>query len=226
MSVEELGWLDSAEGWRQSTEISETYKEVAKKASAGIKKTQKDEKKAKKYDFLLASFLVELILKKKYDDLLEKLFPALDAWYGTNFLLGIISLVYPPVSHEIRKAIGLTPISFEFIIQDEPQVFNPESIPDKIRMRINDWIEDMHNVIRLESSTIITERSLRLIIYDETIRDFCMTTLLFFFWELRYTMTPLIARNYTDFILKELEKTLKETLPELQKSWTEEGLEI
>lgn len=226
MSIEDLGWLDSAEGWRQSTEISETYRESAKKASAGIKKTQKDEKKAKKYDFLLASFLVELILKKKYDTILEKLFPALDAWYGANFLLWILSLVYVPISHKIRKTSWLTPISFEFIIPDELQVFHPESIPEQIRTRINDWIEDMHGVIRLESSTIITERSLRLIIYDETIRDFCMTTLLFFFWELKYTMTPSIARNYTDFILKELEKTLKETLPELRISWIEEGLEI
>lgn len=226
MSVEELWWLDSAEGWRQSTEISEAYKESAKKASAGIKKTQKDEKKAKKYDFLLASFLVELILKKKYDSILEKLFPALDAWYGTNFLLGIMSLIYPPVSHEIRKSLWQSPISFEYVIQDDLQVFHPESIPEQIRIRINDWIEDMHSVIRLESSTLITERSLRLIIYDETIRDFCMTTLLFFFWELKFSMTPTIARNYTDFILKELEKTLKETLSEWRISWIEEGLEI
>ena len=226
MSIEELGWLESVEGPKQSSEISEKYKESAKKASAGIKKTQKDEKKAKKYDFLLAKFLVELILKNKYDSLLEKLFPALDAWYGTNFLLWILSLVYVPISNEIRKASGSSPVKFEFIIPKQEQEFHPDNIPEQIRIRINDWIEDMHAVVRFESSAIISERSLSLIIYDQTIRDFCKSTLLFFFSELKYTMSDGVASNYTDFILKELEKTLKHTLWELKGDWTGEGLEL
>jgi hypothetical protein len=45
-----------------------------KKASAGIKRTQKDEKKAKKQDILLANFLVQLILDRKYDNILVNLF--------------------------------------------------------------------------------------------------------------------------------------------------------
>ncbi len=226
MSIEELWWIDSAEGPIQSNEISESYKESAKKASAGIKKTQKDEKKAKKYDFLLASFLVEMILKKKYDILLGKLFPALDAWYGANFLLWILSLVYIPISHEIRKNSWSPQINFEFIIQDALQVFHPESIPTQIRTRINDWIEDMHSVIRFEVSSIITERSLRLIIYDTTIREFTRETLIFFFSELHYTLSQSTAESYTDFILKELEKTFKEILPELRKDWGNIGLKL
>ena len=226
MSLEELGWLESAEGPQQSSEISEKYKESAKKASAGIKKTQKDEKKAKKYDFLLAKFLVELILKKKYDTLLEKLFPALDAGYGTNFLLGILSLVYIPISHEIRKNSWLPPVQFKFIFPSERQEFHPENIPEQIRARINDWIEDLHTVIKLEASSLITERSLRLIIYDTNIREFISITLVFFFEELKYSLSETTAQNYTDFILKELEKTLKVTLPELRREWTEAGLEL
>ena len=63
MSLEDFSPVESSEwGWN-STEISEKYKEAAKKAGAGIKRTQKDESKAKKYDFLLAKFLVKMILK-------------------------------------------------------------------------------------------------------------------------------------------------------------------
>lgn len=226
MSIEEIGWLESAEGPQQSSEVSEKYKESAKKASAGIKKTQKDEKKAKKYDFLLAKFLVELILKNKYDGLLEKLFPALDAWYGTNFLLGILSLVYVPISNEIRKNSWLPKVQFEFQIPSKKQEFHPDKIPDEIRIRINDWIDDLHAVVRLESSAIISERSLGLIIYDQTIRDFTKVTLMFFFLELQFQITDGLASNYTDFILKELEKTLKHTLWELKGDWRAEGLEL
>ena len=226
MSLEDIGWLESAEGPQQSSEISEKYKESAKKASAGIKKTQKDEKKAKKYDFLLAKFLVELILKNKYDTLLEKLFPALDAGYGTNFLLGVLSLVYIPISNEIRRNSWMPEIRFEFIIPTEKQEFHPDKIPEQIRIRINDWIEDLHTVIKLEASSIITERSLRLIIYDTKIREFITITLIFFFQELRYYLSQSTAHSYTDFILKELEKTLKEILPELRHEWIEAWLEL
>ena len=226
MSIEELGWLESAEGPKQSSEISEKYKESAKKASAGIKRTQKDEKKAKKYDFMLAKFLVELILKNKYDILLEKLFPALDAWFGTNFLLGVLSLVYIPISNEIRNASWSPSVQFEFVIPENRQEFHPDNIPEPVRARINDWIEDLHTVIQLEASSIITERSLRLIIYDTKIREFIKTTLMFFFSELNYAISDSTAQNYTDFILKELEKTHKDILPELRKEWTDLGLEL
>ena len=83
----------------------------------------------------------------------------------------------------------------------------------------------MHSVIRLEASSIITERSLRLIIYDTTIRDFTRDTLIFFFRELNYIISPSTAESYTDFILKELEKTFKEILPELRKDWVNPEIE-
>jgi hypothetical protein len=43
-----------------------------------MKRTQKDEKKAKKYDMLLAGFLVKIIIDKKYDFILNPLFSTLD----------------------------------------------------------------------------------------------------------------------------------------------------
>ena len=55
-----------------------------------------------------------MILKKKYDTLLDQLFDCLDAGYGTNFLLGILSLVYLPISHEIRKFSQKQEIEFHY----------------------------------------------------------------------------------------------------------------
>jgi hypothetical protein len=43
-----------------------------------MKRTQKDEKKAKKYDMLLAGFLVKIIIDKQYDFILSPLFSCLD----------------------------------------------------------------------------------------------------------------------------------------------------
>ena len=130
--------------------------------------------------------------------------------------------MYIPISNEIRKSSGLPKIRFEFIIPTETQDFHPDHIPEQIRNRINAWIEDMHSVIQLEASSLITERSLRLIIYDTHIREFITLTLIFFFEELRYSISNSTAESYTDFILKELEKTLKYILPELRREWTDE----
>lgn len=227
MSIEEYNGPDESwEAWSQSSEISEKYKAAAKKAGAGIKRTQKDEKKAKKYDFLLAKFLVEMILKRKYDNLLDGLFACLDAGYGANFLLWILSLIYIPISSDIRKAMGKEDIEFHYIPSNQPIQFDDHDLDTQVRERVNNWIEDMESVVTLEVSSIITKRTLGLILYDEKVRSFTADVFAFFFSEINIDISDITSRSYSDFILWELEKSLKKNMPELQDKWTQEGLEI
>jgi len=227
MSIEDYWAIDEgSESWSQSSEISEKCKAAAKKAGAGIKRTQKDERKAKKYDFLLAKFLVEMILKKKYDELLEELFACLDAGYGTNFLLWILSLIYIPISDEIRKTSGKESIDFHYEPTTSPIDFDDHALDPQIRERVNMWIEDMECVVALEVSSIITKRTLWLILYDEKVRVFTSSVFTFFFHELHISITPSKSKSYSEFILWELEKSLKKNMPHLQEKWTAEGLEI
>lgn len=223
MSLEDYGAVESSEWWSNSAEISEKYKEAAKKARAWIKRTQKDEKKAKKYDFLLAKFLVEMILKRKYDILLDDLFSCLDLWYWTNFLLGILYLVYLPISHEIRKFSWKEELEFHYWISSEPEEFDDHNLPEWIRSRVNAWIDDMESVTSLEVSTITTKRNLHLIVYDEKVRKFTAEVFSFFFSELNITITDVKARNYSDFILWELEKKTKNIFEDIVESenWEE-----
>jgi len=227
MSIEDYWAIDEgSDSGSQSSEISEKYKAAAEKAGAGIKRTQKDERKAKKYDFLLARFLVEMILKKKYDDLLEELFVCLDAGYGTNFLLWILSLIYLPISNEIRKTNKKDFIEFEYEATTQPVNFDDHALDPEIRRRVNLWIEDMESVVALEVSSIITKRTLGLILYDEKVRTFTSSVFSFFFQELNITITQTKSKSYSEFILWELEKSLKKNMPELQWKWEAEGLEI
>jgi len=224
MSIEEYSSPDEgSESWSQSSEISEKYKAAAKKAGAWIKRTQKDEWKAKKYDFLLAKFLVEIIIKKKYDELLDDLFACLDAGYGTNFLLGILSLVYLPISDEIRTHSWKEKYIFDYEISWETLAFDDHDLPEAIRARVNAWIDDMESVVTMESSSIITKRTLGLILYDEKIRVFTSKVFAFFFRELNISISDSKARSYSDFILWELQKTTKNILPEMMKKdeWEE-----
>jgi len=223
MSIEDFWAVESSEGASGSAEISEKYKEAAKKAGAWIKRTQKDESKAKKYDFLLAKFLVEIILKKKYDTILDELFACLDAGYGTNFLLGILSLIYFPISQEIRRHAGKEDIDFHYEVPGESIEFDDHALPPEVRKRVNAWIEDMELVITMESSTLITKRTLGLILYDEKIRIFTSKVFAFFFTELKITINDVKARSYSDFILWELQKSTRNLLPEMiaKDDWEE-----
>lgn len=226
MSMEDYNSIESSDTGGNAAEISEKYKESAKKAAAGIKRTQKDEGKAKKYDLMLAKFLWEMIRKKKYDILLNDLFHCLDLWYGTNFLLGILSLVYLPISDEIRRVSWLEEINFSPSISPEKQNFDGDALSPNIQKRVNQWIGDMENIARFEASSIVTKRTLGLILYDEKIRQFTKTVFMFFFTELNIVITDSKATWYSKFILGELEKSLKSHMPVLTKKWSEEGLEI
>ncbi len=226
MSIEDFQAQESAETGGQSAEVSEKYKQEAKKAAAWIQRTQKDEWKAKKYDFLLAKFLVEMILKKKYDSLLDELFACLDAGYGTNFLLGVLSLIYLPISDEIRRAWDKEKINFSLSKKKENHSFDSDNLPPEIRARVNEWISDMELVVRFEVSSIITQRTLWLILYDEKVRTFTSSVFSFFFSEVWIDISESKSRSYSDFILGQLEKSLKLHMPELEKKWSQEGLEI
>lgn len=209
MSLEELGSLDASEGWSNSAEVSEKFKESVKRASAGIKRTQKDEKKAKKYDFLLAKFLVKIILEKKYDVLLDGLFDCLHKWYATNFLMGVFSLVYLPISDEIRKESKKQSIVFSYLPRAEKQEFHDSFIDDELRLRINQWIEDMEDVISLEPSSVTSLKTIKLLEKDEFIYSFTAQVFAFFLQEKNIHIPHSKAKSYSEFIILELEKTLK-----------------
>lgn len=206
--------LDNTEsGWQsaESTkEVSEKFKESVRKWAAGVKRTQKDEKKAKKYDFLLANFLVEILISKKYDFLLDDIFVALNQWYGANFILGLLSLVYPPISNKIREISGKQRQNFDFERKNEPTEFDDHLLDGNLKERINYWIEDIIDSVVIESSSIVAERILeQLLKQDETISAVANKVFVYFFHSLNVSISPGKAQNYTNFILFEVEKALK-----------------
>lgn len=149
----------------------------------------------------MARFLVEMILKKKYDDLLDQLFACLDAGYGSNFLLGIMSLVYMPISDTIRKNIEKEPIEFHYEASGETLQFDDHALPDEIRKRVNIWIEDMETILVHESSVLLSQRTLSMILYDDAIRDFSSSVFSHFFHELNIEISDEKSQNYSNFIL-------------------------
>lgn len=214
-------WLDDFDIWSvegidsawntasSSSEVSEKFKESIKKSTAGTKRIQKDEKKAKKYDFMLSNFLIKIILDKRFDWLLELIFICLDKWYPSNFLLWIMSLVYEDISKKIREVSQKNYLKFDFRYE-EPIEFSNEIISSEIKSRINFWVEDMIDVVIIDSSELSTKKLLELMEEEKKVLDnLFVWVFVFFFKNINVSITQEQAFNYIDFISWELKKSYK-----------------
>lgn len=213
MSLEEyIPDIDSSEWWWQTAEttkeVSEKFKESIKRSSSGVKRTQKDEKKAKKHDILLAGFLVKIIIDKKFDPLLESLFQALDNGYGSNLLLGVLSLVHKDISDDIRSYSQKPCVAFKYTSPENTN-FNDHDIPEEVKQRINAWIEDIIDISTLEVSHIQTQKMLNAFSQSDIITWFMSKVFSFFINSINMSITPHKSQNICVFIMQQIEKELK-----------------
>jgi hypothetical protein len=154
---------------------------------AGIQRTQKDEKKAKRDDALLARILEYFLKDEQYSAIIDASLPIIDKGFSSNLIIGIISLVFTPATRIIReyfthpsqqkelvllagedrfsvtanKGLFVGPAFDESLRLPEAIEFDDHAIPVTIRERINLWVEDMGIVITSDPSTILTKRTLQ-----------------------------------------------------------------
>lgn len=214
MSLDEYSYdIDNSESpWsspEQVKEVSEKFKESIKKASAWIARTQKDEKKAKKYDFLLANFLVKIIIDKKYDSVLENIFKVMDFWYSSNFILWILSLINLEVSNKIREISWKEQISFDFRLE-EIWEFDDNNMRKPIKDRINLWIEDIIDATTIDFSSIQNKRNIELLDKDwKVIIIFTAQIISFFLNEANISIKKDKAISISKFIISEVKSAIK-----------------
>ena len=205
--IESSEWVwNSAEA---SKESSEKYKESSKKAWAKIAKTQKDEKKAKKYDFLLAGFLVKIIVDKKYDSLLNSIFPSIHEWYPSNFVLWILSLINNDISNKIREISNKQSIVFDYIKNENIENFDDSNMNPQIKDRINHWVEDITDSVTIEYSSLQTKKLKVLLETDETILlNYTSKVFTFFLKEININISESKSNNISEFIISEVKKSI------------------
>lgn len=205
--------IDSSEwlwNWTEKTkEASEKYKESVKKSWVKIARTKKDEKKAKKYDFLLAGFLVKIIVDKKYDTILESLFPTIHKWFPSNFVLWILSLINIEISNKIREISQKEKIIFNYKIKSTDTNFDDSNIDKEIQNRINYWVEDIVNSTIIEYSNIQTKKLKELLITDNELLLIYMSKVFsFFLKEININISKSKSDNISEFILNEIKKSI------------------
>ncbi len=199
-------WWNSAESIK---EVSEKVQEASKKSQAKVQKTRKDEKKARKYDILLAGILVKIIVDKKYDFILEKLFKSIHEWFSSNFILWVLSLININISNKIREISKKQKIDFNYKSKSQVE-FQDNNISPEIQKRINLWIEDIIDAVSIEYSNIQTQNIIILLQKQtEEIIDYTSNIIIFFLKEINITIKENESKNISIFILEEVLKVLK-----------------
>ncbi len=198
------------DSWRNkaSEAAAEKASEKAKKSAAWVKRTIKDESKAKKCDSLLYSFLIKIVKDKKYDFLLEDLFSCLDEGYSSNFLIWLLSIIYLPISDRIREKSRKEKIEFNYISK-ELKEYNDLTLDSEIKNRINLRVEDIVDILSIEYSSLLTERLIKIFWKDEHLLKLTSKIFAFFFQEININITAKKAEWLSQFILKEVYKKLK-----------------
>ena len=198
-------WWTSAE---QVKEASEQYRKQASKAAAWIKRTLQDEKKAKTYDMLLAGFLVKIIVNEKYNVLLDSLITLIHSWYPSNFILGVMSIVYPDISNKIRELINKEKVNFNYKSKDLI-IFEDKTLDPQVKNRINNWIEDIVDSVSIEYSSIMTKRLINYLETDERIINFIANVFIFFLKNINVKIEASKAKNIAEFIVGEVLSKIK-----------------
>lgn len=202
-------WAWEWKAIESAKEVSENFKESFKKAGQKKQKAIKDEKKAKKYDLLLASFLVKILLDKKYDFLLDSLFKCLDEWYPSNFILWILSLINIDISNKIREIWNKEKIIFDYI-NNENIEFDDSNLDLEIKNRINYWVEDIENSITFEYSNLQLKKLTNQIKEnDNDLVEYFMLIFSFFLKEININISESKAKSICEFIIWEIKKSLK-----------------
>lgn len=202
MGLEEFIPQESAEQWSAWAEIAEKIREGIKKGTAWSKRVRKDEKKARKYDMSLANFLVKILLEKKYDTLFDSMFGSIHAWIPSNFVMGVLSLISPDISNYIRIFSKKEALEFHFSASETIN-FSDSELPESIKQRINDWIEDIIDILRHDPSTVLVEKTIDAIKNSEEIYEFWTKVFIYFMNESNIYVRESKARDYVDFIFKE-----------------------
>lgn len=217
-----------------SREKSEKASEQAKKAAKRLMQTRADEKKAQKSDAELFRILQSFIQDNTYSTLLDAIVWLLQNNISSNFIIGIVSLVYPLAETYIieQQKMHLTDqdrmlFDWRKYTQIMGTPFHDDILDLAVRKRITDWIDDMTFILTKEASLIKIQEMLpenTLAEQKKSIHDACISVFIFFFSKLNIAMTLLQAETYIQFIIDRIYRQLHNTFLHSEKDEENEAL--
>jgi hypothetical protein len=163
-------------------------------------------------DLVLAWFLAEVLRNPDYDFIIEDIITNLEWGISSNFILGVISLIYMPVSDKIRELSWKEKLSFSYY-SEEKLIFDDNDIPDEIKNRLACLVEDIDDIVNYEPSTVITKR-LKEKIEKWYVVDFFSKVFKEFFDMVNIEITKQKSDQYVSFIISQIKLNLEKIILE------------
>jgi len=135
-----------------ASEDAEQSREQAAAALAGIKKNQKDEQKAKKYDDFLADIITDILENHAYDHIIAQIVPLLENRVSSNMLASTLILLKWSYIERARVFCGLEPASQPNYREPADPIEYEEDLDTDLKQIINVWFETFGALLVHESS--------------------------------------------------------------------------
>lgn len=154
-------WNDSLDGLNLSgkvSEQSEQQREEASAALAGIVRTQKDEKKAQKYDVWLSELIKKLLQSSVYDHVINQLVPLLNARCPSHLLLGYLLPLSDEYMTLVRAGLGLQQTEIPHVTSFTERRTYSEPLTPELARHLNIWMETLKGCITIDPSQTSTKK--------------------------------------------------------------------
>ncbi len=154
-------WNDSLDGLNLSGKVaeqSEQQREEAAAALAGIQRTQKDEKKAAKYDVWLAELVKKLLQSSVYDHVITQLVPLLNARCPSHLLLWYLLPLSDEYMMKTRESLGLSIAEIPSLLPVAERKAYTEPLDPNLSKHLNIWMETLRGCITIDPSQTMTKK--------------------------------------------------------------------
>lgn len=200
---------ENAEGlglWNKVAEQSEQQREEAAQALASIKRTQKDEKKAHRYDVWLSELVKTLLQNQVYDHIISQLVPLLNARCPSHILLAYILPLSDDILLKVRSELIMNEAMIPIKTPFTERVTYQEPLDGTIAKHLNIWMDTVRGCLTIDPSQTSTKKIQEMIntTYEEWLVKLVAHTLVHFLYDRGVNIQPADAARVARGIIKKM----------------------
>lgn len=202
-SNESAEWLGL---WNKVAEQSEQQREEAAQALAGIQRTQKDEKKAHRYDVWLSELIKILLQNQVYDHIISQLVPLLNARCPSHILLAYTLPLSDDILTKVRHELTMEKVIIPPKVSFTERVTYQEPLDANTAKYLNIWMDTVRWCLTIDPSQTATKKVQDMIntTYEEGLVKLVAHTLAHFLYDRGINIQPGDAARVARGIIKKM----------------------
>lgn len=192
--------------WNKVAEQSEQQREEAAQALASIKRTQKDEKKAHRYDVWLSELIKTLLQNQVYDHIISQLVPLLNARCPSHILLAYILPLSDDILIKVRVELAMDEAIIPRKTPFTERATYQEPLDGNIAKHLNIWMDTVRGCLTIDPSQTSTKKIQEMInsTYEEWLVKLVAHTLVHFLYDRGVNIQPADAARVARGIIKKM----------------------